>query len=120
RGADGLDHRDRPHGGALCRGFQLVAGKGRDGAIYNIGGGTQLTNKELTLRLLEAVGADESMIEHVPDRKGHDRRYCVDWSKIANELGYTPRVPFDEGLAATVRWYAEHRDWWEPLKKRAT
>jgi dTDP-glucose 4,6-dehydratase len=117
---DGLNVRDWLHVDDHCRGIQLVAEKGRDGEIYNIGGGTQLTNKELTLRLLEAVGADESMIEHVPDRKGHDRRYCVDWSKIANELGYTPRVPFDEGLAATVRWYAEHRDWWEPLKKRAT
>ncbi len=56
------------------------------------------------------------MIEPVTDRKGHDRRYCVDWSKIAGELGYAPRVPFEQGLADTVRWYAEHRSWWEPLK----
>ena len=57
------------------------------------------------------------MIEPVPDRLGHDRRYCVDWSKIADELGYVPRVPFADGLAATVAWYRERRDWWEPLKR---
>jgi dTDP-glucose 4,6-dehydratase len=115
---DGLNVRDWLHVDDHCRGIQLVAEKGRDGEVYNIGGGTELTNSELTSRLLAAVGADDSMIEHVPDRKGHDRRYCVDWSKIAGELGYAPRTSFDEGLAATVRWYTEHRGWWEPLKKR--
>jgi dTDP-glucose 4,6-dehydratase len=115
---DGLNVRDWLHVDDHCRGIQLVAEKGRDGEVYNIGGGTELTNSELTMRLLEAVGADESMIEHVTDRKGHDRRYCVDWSKIAEELGYAPRMSFDEGLAATVRWYTEHRSWWEPLKNR--
>jgi dTDP-glucose 4,6-dehydratase len=113
---DGLNVRDWLHVDDHCRGVQLVAEKGRDGEVYNIGGGTELTNSELTLRLLEVVGADESMIERVTDRKGHDRRYSVDWSKIADELGYAPRMSFDEGLAATVRWYAEHRSWWEPLK----
>jgi dTDP-glucose 4,6-dehydratase len=117
---DGLNVRDWLHVDDHCRGIQLVAEKGRDGEVYNIGGGTELANKDLTMRLLAAVGADESMIEPVADRKGHDRRYCVDWSKIADELGYAPRVSFDEGLAATVRWYAEHRDWWEPLKKRTS
>jgi dTDP-glucose 4,6-dehydratase len=113
---DGLNVRDWLHVDDHCRGIQLVAEKGRDGEVYNIGGGTELTNKELTLRLLEAVGADESMIEPVTDRKGHDRRYCVDWTKIADELGYAPRVSFEQGLADTVRWYAEHRSWWEPLR----
>jgi dTDP-glucose 4,6-dehydratase len=113
---DGLNVRDWLHVDDHCRGIQLVAEKGRDGEVYNIGGGTELTNKELTLRLLEAVGAAESMIEPVADRLGHDRRYCVDWTKIADELGYAPRTSFDEGLAATVRWYTEHRSWWEPLK----
>jgi dTDP-glucose 4,6-dehydratase len=113
---DGLNVRDWLHVDDHCRGVQLVAEKGRDGEVYNIGGGTGLTNSELTMRLLEAVGADESMIEHVTDRKGHDRRYCVDWTKIADELGYAPRVSFEQGLADTVRWYAEHRSWWEPLK----
>ncbi len=113
---DGLNVRDWLHVDDHCRGIQLVAEKGRDGEVYNIGGGTELTNKELTLRLIAAVGADESMIEPVADRKGHDRRYCVDWSKIADELGYAPRVSFEQGLAETVRWYTEHRGWWEPLK----
>ena len=65
---------------------------------------------------MAALGAEESIIEHVEDRKGHDRRYSVDWSKIAGELGYAPRTSFDEGLADTVRWYADNRSWWEPLK----
>jgi dTDP-glucose 4,6-dehydratase len=113
---DGLNVRDWLHVDDHCRGIQLVAEKGRDGETYNIGGGTELTNRELTYRLLGAVDADESMIEPVADRKGHDRRYSVDWSKIADELGYAPQTPFDRGLADTVDWYRTHRSWWEPLK----
>jgi dTDP-glucose 4,6-dehydratase len=116
---DGGNVRDWLHVDDHCRGIQLVAERGRAGEVYNIGGGTELSNRELTERLLAAVGADASMIEHVPDRKGHDRRYSVDWSKIAAELGYAPAVPFERGLAETVRWYAEHREWWEPLKAGA-
>jgi dTDP-glucose 4,6-dehydratase len=115
---DGLNVRDWLHVDDHCRGIQLVAEKGRDGEIYNIGGGTELTNRDLTYRLLAAVGADESMIEPVADRKGHDRRYSVDWSKIADELGYAPRTAFDHGLADTVAWYRDNRAWWEPLKSR--
>ena len=115
---DGLNVRDWLHVDDHCHGIQLVAEKGRDGEVYNIGGGTELTNVDLTHRLLAAVGKGEEMIERVPDRLGHDRRYSVDWTKIADELGYAPRTSFDDGLAATVRWYAENRNWWEPLKKR--
>ena len=115
---DGGNVRDWLHVDDHCRAIALVAEKGRDGEVYNIGGGTELTNRELTGLLLDAVGADTSMIEHVPDRKGHDRRYAVDWTKIADELGYRPAVPFAQGLADTVRWYAQRRDWWEPLKAR--
>jgi dTDP-glucose 4,6-dehydratase len=115
---DGLNVRDWLHVDDHCRGIQLVAEKGRDGETYNIGGGTELTNRELTYRLLGAVDADESMIEPVADRKGHDRRYSVDWSKIADELGYAPQTPFDRGLADTVDWYRTHRSCWEPLKAR--
>jgi dTDP-glucose 4,6-dehydratase len=115
---DGLNVRDWLHVDDHCRGIQLVAEKGRDGETYNIGGGTELTNRDLTYRLLAAVGADESMIEPVADRKGHDRRYSVDWSKIADELGYTPQTPFERGLVDTVAWYRDHRAWWEPLKSR--
>ena len=116
---DGLNVRDWLHVDDHCCGIQLVAEKGRPGEIYNIGGGTELTNRELAGRLLAALGADESMIEPVADRKGHDRRYSVNWTKIAYELGYAPQVPFVEGLAATVDWYRSHRDWWVPLKAEA-
>ncbi|EIE97622.1 dTDP-glucose 4,6-dehydratase [Saccharomonospora glauca] len=116
---DGLNVRDWLHVDDHCRGIQLVAEKGRPGEIYNIGGGTELTNRELTERLLAAVGAGWEMVERVPDRKGHDRRYSVDITKITRELGYRPRVDFETGLADTVRWYADNRQWWEPLKERA-
>ena len=114
---DGLNVRDWLHVADHCRGIQLVAEKGRAGEVYNIGGGTELTNRELTHLLLDAVGVGEDRIVRVTDRKGHDRRYSVDWTKIADELGYTPQVPFAEGLAETVRWYTENRAWWEPLKR---
>jgi dTDP-glucose 4,6-dehydratase len=113
---DGLNVRDWLHVDDHCAGIALVAQAGRAGEIYNIGGGTELTNKDLTYKLLEAVGADESMVEPVEDRKGHDRRYSVDWSKIHDELGYSPAVPFETGLAEVVAWYRENRSWWEPLK----
>jgi dTDP-glucose 4,6-dehydratase len=113
---DGLNVRDWLHVDDHCAGIALVAQAGRAGEIYNIGGGTELTNKELTYKLLDAVGADESMIEPVEDRKGHDRRYSVDWSKIHDELGYSPAVSFETGLAEVVAWYRENRSWWEPLK----
>ena len=116
---DGLNVRDWLHVDDHCHGIQLVADSGRPGEIYNIGGGTELTNRELTERLLAAVGAGWESVEPVEDRKGHDRRYSVDITKIGTELGYRPRVPFDEGLAATVDWYRENRAWWEPLKGRA-
>ncbi|MDT0353495.1 dTDP-glucose 4,6-dehydratase [Pseudonocardia charpentierae] len=116
---DGLNVRDWLHVDDHCRGIQAVAERGRPGEVYNIGGGTELTNRELTYRLLEAVGADESMIEPVADRKGHDRRYSVDWTKIRDELGYAPQVPFEQGLADTVEWYRQNRAWWEPLKAGA-
>jgi dTDP-glucose 4,6-dehydratase len=116
---DGLNVRDWLHVDDHCRGIQLVADGGRAGEIYNIGGGTELTNRELTERLLSALGVGWDRVEPVTDRKGHDRRYSVDITKISTELGYEPRVSFDAGLADTVRWYRENRAWWEPLKNRA-
>ncbi|MGW6447112.1 dTDP-glucose 4,6-dehydratase [Lentzea sp. NPDC055074] len=116
---DGLNVRDWLHVADHCRGIQLVAEGGRPGEIYNIGGGTELTNRELTEKLLEATGRDWSAVEPVQDRLGHDRRYSVDISKIASELGYAPQVDFTVGLADTVEWYRENRAWWEPLKERA-
>ena len=116
---DGMNVRDWLHVDDHCHGINLVAERGRPGEIYNIGGGTELTNRELTERLLAAVGSGWDMVERVTDRKGHDRRYSVDISKIAGELGYRPRVPFAEGMAGTVAWYRDNRAWWEPLRQRA-
>ncbi|ADJ42825.1 dTDP-glucose 4,6-dehydratase [Amycolatopsis mediterranei S699] len=116
---DGLNVRDWLHVDDHCHGIQLVADGGRPGEIYNIGGGTELTNRSLTEKLLEAVGASWDSVEPVEDRKGHDRRYSVDITKISRELGYAPRVSFEDGLAATVAWYRDNRAWWEPLAGRA-
>jgi dTDP-glucose 4,6-dehydratase len=114
---DGLNIRDWLHVDDHCHGIQLVLDGGRPGEIYNIGGGTELTNKELTGLLLEAMGVGWEMVEPVADRKGHDRRYSVDISKISAELGYAPQVPFSDGLADTVAWYRDNEDWWRPLKE---
>ena len=113
---DGLNVRDWLHVDDHCRGILLVLQGGRAGEIYNIGGGTELTNRELTSRLLALCGKDESSIEPVADRLGHDRRYSVDCTKIATELGYAPQVPFEAGLAAVVQWYHDKETWWRPIK----
>jgi dTDP-glucose 4,6-dehydratase len=116
---DGHHVRDWLHVDDHCRGIVCVLDRGRPGEIYNIGGGTELSNRELTVLLLQATGRDWDSVEYVPDRKGHDRRYCLNISKISTELGYAPGISFDEGLDETIRWYEQNRDWWEPLKKRA-
>jgi len=116
---DGGNIRDWLHVDDHCQGIQLVLEKGRPGEVYNIGGGTELTNKELTERLLAACGAGAEMVQPVADRKGHDRRYSLDITKISEELGYAPEIGLDEGLSATVDWYRENRAWWEPLKAGA-
>ncbi|MFZ1062848.1 MAG: dTDP-glucose 4,6-dehydratase [Acidimicrobiales bacterium] len=117
---DGLNVRDWLHVDDHCRALLLVLEKGRLGEIYNIGGGTELTNRAIVEQLLELCASDESMIQPVPDRLGHDRRYSVDWSKIRNELGYHPQVPFEQGLKATVQWYHDNEAWWKPLKNIAS
>ncbi|MCU1469692.1 MAG: dTDP-glucose 4,6-dehydratase [Glaciihabitans sp.] len=116
---DGENVRDWLHVDDHCRGIALVLSGGRAGEIYNIGGGTELTNRHLTELLLEATGRDWSLVTPVEDRKGHDRRYSVDITKISSELGYEPQVRFENGLAEVVEWYRENRRWWEPLKQRA-
>jgi dTDP-glucose 4,6-dehydratase len=117
---DGGNVRDWLHVDDHCRGVALVAEGGRAGEVYHIGGGTELTNKELTARLLDACGSGWNMVSYVADRMGHDRRYALDITKISEELGYVPATPFEEGLAETVAWYRDNRAWWEPLRERAT
>jgi dTDP-glucose 4,6-dehydratase len=117
---DGLNIRDWLFVDDHCRGILRVLESGRPGEIYNIGGGTELTNHDITKLLLELCGSDDSMIELVDDRLGHDRRYSVDWTKIRDELGYRPEVDFEEGLARTVKWYRENEPWWRPLKEQIT
>ena len=114
---EGANVRDWLHVDDHCRGIHLVLEQGRPGEVYNIGGGTELSNKELTGLLLEATGTGWDRVRRVTDRLGHDLRYSVDITKISQELGYRPRVPFEQGLADTVEWYRTHRAWWEPLKR---
>jgi dTDP-glucose 4,6-dehydratase len=116
---EGNNIRDWLHVDDHTRGIAMVVTRGRAGETYNIGGGTELTNKELTQLLLDATGKDWSYVDRVEDRKGHDLRYSVDISKISSELGYQPLVPFEQGLADVVQWYRDNRQWWEPLKARA-
>ncbi|MFF4881972.1 dTDP-glucose 4,6-dehydratase [Streptomyces nigra] len=116
---DGRHVRDWLHVDDHCHGVELVRTRGRPGETYNIGGGTELSNKELTALLLDACGAGRDRVEHVEDRKGHDLRYSVDWTKARAELGYRPRRDFTTGLAETVAWYRDNRAWWEPLTRRA-
>ncbi len=117
---DGLNVRDWLHVDDHCRGIQVVLERGRAGEVYNIGGGVELTNRELTERLLSACGRDwDDAVDYVEDRKGHDRRYSLSDDKIRAELGYRPLVSFDEGLAATVQWYRDNEAWWRPLKEKA-
>jgi dTDP-glucose 4,6-dehydratase len=103
-----------------CRGIQLVVEKGAPGEYYNIGGGRELSNRELTEQLLAATGRDWGFVEEIVDPRGggHDKRYSVDYSKTG-ALGYAPRMTFEEGLALTVQWYRDNRAWWEPLKASA-
>ena len=101
-----------------CRAIDFVLQHGEPGEVYNIGGGAEKTNLEITAKILELLGKDESMIEHVPDRKGHDFRYSLDFGKL-RDLGWKPAYSFDDALAATVAWYAENDWWWRPLKGRS-
>lgn len=113
---DGMNIRDWLHVDDHCRGIDLVINGGRAGEIYNIGGGTELTNRELTTALLDAFGVGDERINWVEDRKGHDRRYSVDWSKINRELGYSPAHSLRESLPSLIDWYRSNEAWWRPLK----
>jgi dTDP-glucose 4,6-dehydratase len=115
---DGMNIRDWLHVDDHCRGIDLVVNKGRAGNIYNIGGGTEMTNRDLTTQLLSIFGLGEERIRWVEDRLGHDRRYSVDWGKINKELGYTPQHSLNDALPSLVQWYQTNEQWWRPLKKK--
>jgi dTDP-glucose 4,6-dehydratase len=102
-----------------CSAIELVLERGRVGETYLVGSGVEATVEEIADRVLDALGKPQSLKTIVPDRPGHDRRYLLDSSKLRTELGWEPSFDFDDGLRATVEWYAEHRGWWEPLKGRA-
>jgi dTDP-glucose 4,6-dehydratase len=114
----GENIRDWLHVDDHCRGIYAVLMNGRSGEVYNIGGGRELTNNQITSLILEAMNADTSSIEYVEDRKGHDLRYSVDWAKINQELSYEPQVKFEDGLRETINWYRTNEAWWKPLKNR--
>lgn len=112
---DGLNIRDWIYVEDNCTGVDVVLRNGQIGEIYNIGGGNETTNRELTEKVLAMCGVGDEMVEYVEDRLGHDRRYSIDCSK-ANALGWKPSRSLDDALAATVEWYRANRAWWEPLK----
>jgi dTDP-glucose 4,6-dehydratase len=112
----GLNIRDWLHVMDHCRGIDAVIDRGRTGDVYNIGGGNEVRNVDLTHTLLRLADRTESLIKNVKDRQGHDLRYSLDTSKL-RALGWTPRVPFEEGLKETVRWYRDNEWWWRPIKE---
>jgi len=112
---DGLNVRDWCHVKDNCAGVDLVLRHGEAGEVYNIGAGNECTNRELVDQILRLLGHDDSMIEWVPDRLGHDRRYSIETSKV-RELGWAPSRDFSGALEATVDWYRDNRWWWEPLR----
>ena len=114
----GLNIRDWLHVDDHCLGIFLALTKGKAGEIYNIGGGIELTNIDLTKKILGLMDQDESSISYVEDRKGHDIRYSVDISKISRELGYVPQKNWEIGLKETIDWYVANEAWWRPLKTK--
>jgi dTDP-glucose 4,6-dehydratase len=113
---DGLNVRDWLHVKDHCRGIAAVIERGKSGEIYNIGGGTELTNIEITQMILKICKKDESFINPVADRLGHDRRYSVNWTKSHNELGYSPVHTLVNSLPEIIDWYRNNESWWRPLK----
>ena len=112
---DGMQVRDWIYVDDHCSGIWAVMERGAPGEAYNVGGGNERPNIEITRRVLELTGRDESLVRHVTDRPGHDRRYALDTTRLRS-LGWAPEHEFDQALARTVEWYRERRDWWEPIR----
>jgi dTDP-glucose 4,6-dehydratase len=114
---DGKNVRDWLHVDDHCRAIDLLIEKGVNGEVYNIGGGNEVTNVDLTHRILDALGKPVSLIKPVADRPGHDRRYCLDTTKLRS-IGWSPAEPFEEGLRRTIEWYGRNEWWWRPIKEQ--
>src|SRR5256884_46894 len=112
---DGRQTRDWLHVEDHCAGVELVLREGEPGGVYNVGGGEEVENRDLTARILELTGTGEALVRHVEDRPGHDRRYSLDTSRLRS-LGWEPRHTLADGLPETVAWYRDNRDWWAPIK----
>ncbi len=113
------NRREWLHVADHCRAIEAVLERGRIGETYNVGSGVERSIEEIADGVLDSLGKPSDLKTIVPDRPGHDRRYLLDSSKIRNELGWEPQVPFEQGLKDTVKWYEANRDWWEPLRDRA-
>ena len=112
---EGLNVRDWLYVEDHCRAVDLILQKGRVGEVYNIGGNTEMKNIDIVKLICKALGRSEELIVHVEDRKGHDKRYAIDHSKLSSELGWKPLTDFGKGIKNTIEWYVEHREWWEPV-----
>jgi dTDP-glucose 4,6-dehydratase len=109
--------RDWLHVSDHCRALDLLIERGVPGEVYNVGGGNEVTNLDLTHTLISLVGKTDALIRRVEDRKGHDRRYSVSTDKL-KAMGWAPQVAFEEGLQETVEWYRKNEWWWRPVKER--
>ena len=112
---DGLNVRDWLYVEDHCRAIDLILQKGRVGEVYNVGGHNEMKNIDIVTLICRELGKDESLIQHVSDRKGHDRRYAIDPTKIHDELGWLPETKFADGIKKTIAWYLDHKDWWQPI-----
>jgi dTDP-glucose 4,6-dehydratase len=112
---DGQNVRDWLYVEDHCRAIDLILQKGRVGEVYNVGGHNEMKNIDIVKLICEALGKPESLIHFVKDRKGHDRRYAIDPTKIHRELGWLPETKFADGIQKTIKWYLEHEDWWQPI-----
>ncbi len=115
---DGLNVRDWLYVYDHCEAIDVVLHKGKIGEVYNIGGHNEKTNMEITHLILDAMGKDESSIEYVADRLGHDRRYAIANDKITSELGWEPSITFEEGIKLTIDWYLKHQDWMKHIEEK--
>ena len=112
---DGLNVRDWLYVEDHCRAIDLILRKGRVGEVYHVGGHNEMKNIDIVTLICRELGKDESLIQHVVDRKGHDRRYAIDPTKIHEELGWLPETKFADGIKKTIAWYLENKDWWQPI-----